>query len=156
MTKRTRNGEPMAFYLAHVDDETNDCVLWPYGLTAQGYGQTYDDGVSAHVHVLACAHAHGPKPDGQEVCHSCRNRHCFNPRHVRWGTRKENVADMRRDGTISRGERNGHAVLTESQVLEIRRRYAAGGITQQALADEYGMARSSISGYTNGHRWGWL
>ena len=63
---------------------------------------------------------------------------------------------MTRDGTNPRGERNGHAVLTEKDVLEIRRRYAAGGVTQQALADEYGMARSSISGYTTGHRWGWL
>ncbi len=35
------------------------------------------------------------------------------------------------------GELNDSAKLTEAKVRDIRRRYSAGGITQQQLADEY-------------------
>jgi len=35
--------------------------------------------------------------------------------------------------------------LTDEAVREIRRRYAAGSITQQALANEYGIANSLIN-----------
>jgi predicted transcriptional regulator len=36
-------------------------------------------------------------------------------------------------------------MLTVVQVQEIRDRYAAGGISQQALADEYGVRQNTIS-----------
>ena len=40
--------------------------------------------------------------------------------------------------------------LTEAHVEEIRERYLAGGVTQQAIADEYGVARSYISRIMHG------
>ena len=43
-----------------------------------------------------------------------------------------------------KGERNGRAKVTAEQVREIRRRYAAGGTTHQALADEYGVTKTNI------------
>lgn len=51
-------------------------------------------------------------------------------------------------GPISRidmhGETNKTSKLTEADVLEIRRRYAAGGIYQRQLAEEYGVEQSNI------------
>jgi hypothetical protein len=51
------------------------------------------------------------------------------------------------------GERNGHAKLADAAVVEIRERYAAGGISQQALADEFGVHQGTISKVVLGLGW---
>lgn len=43
--------------------------------------------------------------------------------------------------------------LTDADVAEIRRRYAAGGVRMRALGAEYGVDHSHISDIVNGHRW---
>ena len=88
---RTFVGVPLAHYYATVETITDDCILWPYGLTGDGYGRVLMVEGPSDVHVLACGYGHGPRPDGMEVRHFCRNRHCYNPRHLRWGTRLENA-----------------------------------------------------------------
>lgn len=35
-----------------------------------------------------------------DLCHACHNGKCSNPKHLYWGTRKENVQDGRDAGTI--------------------------------------------------------
>jgi predicted XRE-type DNA-binding protein len=44
-----------------------------------------------------------------------------------------------------KGEKNGAAKLKDSEAAEIKRRYADGGVTQQQLADEYGVSRPLVS-----------
>lgn len=39
-----------------------------------------------------------PKGSGIDLCHACHNGNCSNPKHLYWGTRKENVADARSQG----------------------------------------------------------
>lgn len=130
--------------------QTDDCVLWPFGRYTQGYGQVWADGRSRGVHVIACEHFHGPRPPGMYACHShAGNKHCCNPRHLRWDTPKANSADMVAHGTSAgthvAGEQHPNAKLTAAQVAEIRERHAAGGISGRALAREYGVSNVSIS-----------
>lgn len=40
-----------------------------------------------------------PKGVGVDLCHACHNGECSNPRHLYWGTRKENVQDSKNNGT---------------------------------------------------------
>ena len=40
-----------------------------------------------------------PKGIGVDLCDACHNGSCSNPKHMYWGTRKENVADARSQGT---------------------------------------------------------
>lgn len=47
------------------------------------------------------------------------------------------------DGQV--GETHASAKLTDDQIAEIRRRYAAGDISQQSLANEFGIHQASIS-----------
>ena len=35
-----------------------------------------------------------------DLCHACHNDKCSNPKHLYWGTRKENVKDSRDNGTF--------------------------------------------------------
>lgn len=55
-------------------------------------------------------------------------------------------------GTV-RGARHGMAKLTQEVADEIRRRYAAGGITQSALAKEYNSSPARICEVVNNKRW---
>ena len=38
-------------------------------------------------------------PDKLDLCHACGNGKCSNPKHLYWGTRKENIEDAKRHGT---------------------------------------------------------
>lgn len=149
-------GEPLAYFLAHVDNDTEDCILWPYNTNKRGYGYIWLDNRSQGVHVLACERRHGPRLSGTHAAHVpviCHQPACFNPRHLSWRTAQQNAADKVLDGTNNTGERHGNAKLTWEQVAEIRARYAVGGITQQALADEYGSTQGDVSHILNQHAW---
>ena len=55
-----------------------------------------------------------------------------------------------------RGAKNARAVLTEAEVVEIRARYAAGGVFYYTLAEEYGVAISTIRLVVVRGTWGHL
>lgn len=89
---RIPDGETARYFLAHVGIQTDECLIWPYAVSS-GYGCATIDGRSERVHVLACEWAHGPRPEGMDAAHSCDVRRCFNPAHLRWATRTENILD---------------------------------------------------------------
>ena len=64
--------------------------------------------------------------------------------NLEWTTRSENQLHAYDTGLQKAGSRHGRAKLTEEQVVEIRKRYAAGE-SQTALAREYPVNQSMIS-----------
>jgi hypothetical protein len=94
-----------------------------------------------------------PIRKGYLACHTCDVRACINPDHLYEGTVTDNNRDTVRRGRhkyVSNfkgmpGEKHPMCKLTDKQVIEIRERYAAGGISQYALADEYDVTQSRIS-----------
>jgi hypothetical protein len=152
------DGEPLAYFYAHINDETDKCLEWPYAITDRGYGRVGVDGRQEYVHILACTRQHGPRPPGMEATHApviCHNRACFNPRHLAWETPSTNNSTHKLlDGTAALGEQNPLARLTEVQVNEIRRRWAQGGrISKRALATEYGVSEMTIGRLLRGELW---
>ena len=102
--------------------ETDECIVWPLGLSSRGYGKVKFEGRSRGAHAVALELAFGPMPiDKQVAAHGeCHRPACINPRHLRWATYAENNNDRRRDGTMPVGERNGLATLSDDVVRRIR------------------------------------
>lgn len=129
------------------------CMLWSGSQTVDGYGQFRLRRRLQRAARIALHHAIGPGPtDRHQAAHSCRNRHCVAPAHLRWATVTENLHDRDSDGTSNQGSRHGMAKITEDDVREIRRRRAAGE-TGRAVAAAYGVSPAQITAITNRTAW---
>lgn len=138
--------------------DTVECLLWPFAHAGNGYGKVFYNGRrNQFSHRVVCEGRHGPPPTPKHhAAHSCGKGHlgCVNPHHLEWKLPVENNADKTAHGTINRGVRNGVSKLTEAEALQIK---ALGGVeTQQALADRFGVSRSTVSDIQRGRRWAWL
>ena len=142
------------------------CWEWKASRSRQGYGQFgMDRGgprwSNSPAHRVAWEFTYGPIPSGLLICHRCDNPPCCNPEHLFLGTVSENAVDsvakgrwmVHRHRNQPCGERNINAKLTEAAVRDIRRRYAEGGISQQTLADEYGVGQTKISAVVRRQTW---
>lgn len=135
-------------------DWPETCVLFSGKRQPNGYGRVCVDGSYRRAHVYACELAHGARPpDKTDAAHSCGDHMCINPAHLRWATRQENEADKVAHGRHIRGERSGTAILNRAQVVDIRRRYERGGVTQRQLAQFYGVHIMTISDIVNHKTW---
>lgn len=135
--------------------EGDDCIIWPFSRNKRGYGRISRDGKQHNAHHIVCMEAHGEPPSpSHESAHSCGRGHegCVTKRHLRWATRAENHADKIVHDTHNRGERHARSKLTDAQAAEIRER--KGQATCAALAQEYGVAPSTVCDIQNGKRYG--
>jgi len=68
------------------------CWVWTAAKTANGYARMRVDGAAQLAHRVSYEHHVGPIPDGLDIDHLCRVRHCVNPAHMEPVTRGENIA----------------------------------------------------------------
>lgn len=139
-------GVPMEVQFASRLGETTPtgCILWTGSVNEHGYGflsvgTSRKNRRNKYAHRISYELKHGPIPSDMKVLHRCDNPPCVNPDHLFLGTHSDNVADKIAKGRGAKGEQAGPSKLTESQVIEIRRRYALGGISIKNLAAEFGM-----------------
>ncbi len=84
---------------AHVKiDKETDCHIWTRGHLPTGYGSLSVNGLARATHRLAWEVANGPIPEGMMVLHTCDNRRCCNPAHLKLGTHADNMRDMKLKG----------------------------------------------------------
>lgn len=127
------------------------CWIWRGGLTEKDYARASRNGKNVRMHRYLWEQINGPMPPGFVSYHLCRVRPCINPDHVEPVTSAENTR-RRLTGfnPNSHRNRNRHflppnATLTFEIAEELRRRYAAGKITQAALAREFGLSPGAVN-----------
>lgn len=146
-----------------------------YTIKRLGQSHTMD------AHRFAYFVTYGEIPNDLQVCHSCdinypvkdiTYRKCVRPDHLWLGTTRDNIRDAFAKGRMPQaeywrlhpevistfqwhrycGESHKQAKLTQAQVDEILRRYAAGE-TQVALARAYGVVQPHISRIVRRENW---
>jgi len=137
---------------AHANYAGDDCLPWPFALTGRGYPSVKFRQKQRGAHRVMCELAHGPAPAGMEAAHSCGNKWCVNPKHVRWATKVENAADTILHGTRVYGAAHYAAKLTPAQILDIRAARARK-VFATALARQYGVSSSAIYAIEQGKTW---
>ncbi len=131
----------------------NACWLWTGALNSKGYGSFRLAGVGAvSAHRLMCSRFHGPLTAGALALHSCDNRRCCNPAHLRPGSAKDNAADAVRRGRQVCGSRSGRAKLTEAHARALLA-LAAEGWSTIALARQFGISSRQAGAIVAGSAW---
>lgn len=116
----------------------DECWLWKaYIHDPSGYGQLSGDaGSSVYSHRAAYELFYGPIPNGLSVLHSCDNKPCCNPRHLRAGTQKDNLQD--------RFDRNRHWRKISDLDIPVLVRMRHEGKLLQEIADHFHVTKTTI------------
>lgn len=134
--------------------EGDDCLFWPFTLSAEGYAVVGGN----HVSRMVCETNNGKPPTAKhEASHSCGkgNRGCVSRHHLSWKTKSENQQDRFLHGTHHRGDRNPLSKLDEDKVREIRR-LKGMGVGSQKIAQTFGISRASVYSVEAGLTWTWV
>jgi len=115
VSKAVRKYHTINDYLAKTKPN-GTCLEWQGHLTTSGYGfvGSYTPKVSGivkrsglvHRRVYELVHGYAPVV----VMHTCDNRLCVNPAHLKGGTQKDNIVDAGIKGRMKRSKRKYTAV----------------------------------------------
>lgn len=136
----------------HVD-KTDNCWIWTGSINDSGYGMLTVRSKPDRAHRISWRLHNGDIPEGLILCHSCDNRRCVNPDHLFLGTDADNMRDKVNKKRHHWGESTPSSKLTVSDVVNIRRIYSLGGVSQKALSERFGVSQPAIQGIISGRLW---
>jgi hypothetical protein len=125
-------------------EPNGDCLEWTMGKMTNGYGFTQINGRLVKTHRLALS-LEGIDINDKMVLHSCDNKICCNPAHLRAGTHQENMDDMKKRNRQNshRGTQCHNATTDEATVKEIRKLYDSG-VTQAQIRKDFRLSATVV------------
>lgn len=145
--KIDKNG-PIGMYRA----PPTPCWLWLAGKDTYGYG-VFNLGLTLgnqSSHRFSYERQSGLIPEGAQLDHLCRVRHCCNFDHLELVTPKENVQrGLTMGNTRNTGIKNFSAKLTEEQVVLIRKDERF----QREIAKDFNISQRQVSVIKNNKYW---
>lgn len=113
--------DALPFRLARkVEQADSGCWLWRASKDPCGYGQVWWETRPHKAHRVVYTLAFGPIPDGMELDHLCKVRHCVNPAHLEPVTHQENLlrGDTFQAGNAAKTHcKRGHEFTAENIYL---------------------------------------
>jgi len=107
---------------------------------------------AVRVHALVASAFIGPRPEGYTVAHNDGNPANAWASNLRYATFTENFADKVKHGTRTGGERHNRAKLSQAQVDEMKRLFAAGK-SRKELAPLFDIHYMHVCQILRGGRW---
>lgn len=132
-----------------ITADTNRCWIWQGA--GKPYGRVYFNGKYYGTHQIALYLSTGEMPN-DETLHSCDNKICCNPKHLRDGTHQENMNDAKERHRTASGVRNGNAKLNDEKVKEIRLLLEQGKKIA-AIAQQFDVSSCPIRDIALGKSW---
>lgn len=149
-----------AFYRHFIKRNDDECWLWFGANNGTGYGHLNVDGVDYYAHRVAWMLVHGEIPKHLFVLHRCDTPSCVNHHHLFLGTHTTNMRDMnakKRRGIRTpynqNGSNNHSAKLTESHVLDIRKRIEVDKESFSSIGRHYNVSYQTISNIAHNKSW---
>lgn len=139
---RLKQTDSDRFWKLVATGEIDQCWEWQGAKNKDGYGRFSVGGKTIPAHAFALGLSK-PRPGNAHCLHSCDNRPCCNPAHLRWGSQKENNDDRGHRGRTAKGERVGTSVLSDKQREEIQNNWQPFK-TFSEVAVLYGVSRGTI------------
>jgi hypothetical protein len=138
-------------------------ACWPWtGTLKDGYGQLKREDGQTNIYAHRASVEITRRiivPSTLVVMHTCDNPRCVNPQHLRVATQRENVLDMHRKGraasNVIRGDRHGSTKISDHDVTAMKQLWSRRhqtAVTQQQLAQRYGITQAQVSRILNGKR----
>lgn len=160
----TRNGIVLSksdikrfWKLVAVNESDTECWLWlggapknPYGHFSVGPRKTAKTLLAHRVsYFISKGHTN------LQVCHTCDNTRCVNPKHLFAGTQLDNRQDCKLKNRTARGTKHGMNVLSESEVLQAADLHVTG-MSIIEIANNLKRAETTIRHIIDGRTWSWL
>lgn len=137
-------------FWANVDKRSfGECWYWNGYMGSSGYGRFWFNGKNVPAHRMAWMIRNNREiPEGMLALHTCDNKRCVNPYHIKVGTQTENVLDSMertpyRMGMISR--------FHTGEVQLMRELYESGTL-QMHIANKFKISRAHVSRLISGKR----
>lgn len=96
------------FLRSYEIDRNTGCWNWLLFSDERHYPVLKVFGIMVSAHRFSYQLYSGPIPDGMHILHSCDNKRCVNPDHLRAGTHAENMREAADRGLMRRGEAHPH------------------------------------------------
>jgi len=135
-------------------NKTPNCWLWKGGLNWDGYGVYKKNGITHRAHRYIWELVNNKQIGNKVAMHICDTPNCVNPDHLLFGTQADNIDDKIRKNRQAKGEKCHSSILTDDQIVEIRKKYKYRIYTYKMLAFEYGVCKDTIQKAVRKINWG--
>lgn len=115
-----------------------DCLEWTGAVDRKGYGLALVANKSVRVHRLAYELFVGPFDRRLQILHSCDNKRCCSPDHLRPGTNAENMRDKADRAAIKNRK------LDKEKLLTVRSLHASGH-SGRSIARQFGVSHNVVN-----------
>lgn len=140
----------------HLGEREMPCTIDPAGYKSTTLRTVGKKRWCVRVHTLVALHfVENSKPDIYDTVNHLDGVKLNNyAGNLEWCTAGMNTSHAFKTGLVDfKGSKSVHAKLTEKDVIEMREKYAKGGVSQEQLAKPFGMSRRHIGDILNRVCW---